>query len=124
MSAVNNDLFSIEKMTHDGDVIKVTLGVNANCEILKGHFPGQPVAPGACMLQITKEVLEEALKTTLRLKKADQLKFLAMIDPANVLTVELEISYKYQEDNSIAIAAKLSSPAAVYFKLQGSFVKS
>lgn len=124
MAATSNDLFSIETINHEGGVITVTLGVNADSEILKGHFPGHPVVPGACMLQITKEVLEDVLQTPLRLKKADQLKFMTMIDPANTPRVELDITYKYQDDGSIMAHAKLSNPDTVYFKFQGSFIKS
>jgi 3-hydroxyacyl-[acyl-carrier-protein] dehydratase len=123
MSAANNDLFTIESMTHEDGAIKATLIINADCGILKGHFPGHPVVPGACMLQIIKEVLENALQTPLRLKKADQLKFMTMIDPTNTSEVQLDISYKQTEDNTIAANAKLSNIDTVYFKLQGSFIK-
>lgn len=123
MSAANNDLFRIEEINHEDGVIKATLGINADSEILKGHFPGHPIVPGACMLQITKEVLEKVLETPLRLKKADQLKFMAMIDPTNTSEVQLDISYKQTEDNTIAANAKLSNIDMVYFKLQGSFIK-
>jgi 3-hydroxyacyl-[acyl-carrier-protein] dehydratase len=122
--AANNDLFSIEKISHEDGVIKAILGINPDSEILKGHFPGHPVVPGACMLQITKEVLEDVLQTSLRLKKADQLKFMTMIDPANVRTVELDISYKHQEGSTVTVTAKLTNADIVYFKLQGSFIKS
>ena len=123
MAATNNDLFSIQEITHEDGAIKVTLSINSDSEILKGHFPGHPVVPGACMLQIIKEVLEQALKTLLQLKKADQLKFLAMIDPASTPRVELDISYRRAEDGSVTATAKLSNADAVYFKLQGSFIK-
>lgn len=123
MSATNNDLFRIEEINHQGGVIKAVLGVNAHSAILKGHFPGHPIVPGACMLQVVKELLEDVLQTPLRLKKADQLKFMTMIDPANVLHVELDITYKYQDDGSIIAGAKLTNPETVYFKLQGSFIR-
>jgi len=122
MTAVNNDLFSIEEINHEDGVIKATLGINADSEILKGHFPGHPVVPGACMLQITKDVLEVVLSTLLQLKKADQLKFMTMIDPEVMPRVELDITYKQPEENSITVTAKLSNPDTVYFKLQGSFI--
>ena len=124
MSTATNDLFSIEKIIHDDGSIKAILGINADSEILKGHFPGHPVVPGACMLQIAKEVLESVLKTLLRLKKADQLKFMTMIDPVNTPRVELDITYKYQDDSGIIANAKLSNPETIYFKLQASFIAS
>lgn len=122
MSAANNDLFRIEEINHEDGIIKATLGINVDSEILKGHFPGHPVVPGACMLQITKEVLESVLRTPLQLKKADQLKFMAMIDPASTQSIELDISDKQTEDNTIMVNAKLSNADTVYFKMQGGFI--
>jgi 3-hydroxyacyl-[acyl-carrier-protein] dehydratase len=118
-----NDLFSISKVTHENGMIRAMLGINKNSEILKGHFPGQPVIPGACMLQIVKEVLEDTLKQSLRLKKADHLKFLSMIDVQTTQSVQLDISYKIV-DEMIGVNAKLSNGNAetVYFKFQGSFI--
>jgi 3-hydroxyacyl-[acyl-carrier-protein] dehydratase len=121
MPTANNDLFSINKIVHEDGIISATLGINPESEILKGHFPGQPVVPGACMLQIVKEVLESALNQTFRLKKADQLKFMIMIDPANTLTVTLDMSYQYTEDGTVSVSAKLSNADVVYFKFFGSF---
>lgn len=122
MSIASNDLFSINKITHEDGAVSAVLGINAESEILKGHFPGQPIVPGACMLQVLKDVLESALGYTLRLSKAGHLKFMIMIDPANTPTVQLNIYYKKIEDGDISITAKLSNADVVYFKFQGSFV--
>jgi 3-hydroxyacyl-[acyl-carrier-protein] dehydratase len=121
MSTATNDLFSIKNITHEDGVITAQLGINKHSEILKGHFPGHPVVPGACMLQIVKDVLETVLAHPLRLKKADHLKFMTMIDPANTQQVQLDITYKYAESD-IQVTAKLSNDEVVYFKLQGRFV--
>ena len=120
---VANDLFSIYKLTCENGVIWATLGIDAEHEIFKGHFPGQPVVPGACMLQIVKEVLEMALKHPVRLKKADQLKFMTMINPTNTPTIQLEIAYKPLDENTISTTAKLRNGEVVYFKFQGTFSK-
>ena len=123
MTTVNNDLFSIHKLAHQNGIINATLDINQDSVILKGHFPDHPIVPGACMLQIIKEVLEEVLNLSLRLKKAGHLKFITMIDPITVSTVELNISCRYPEDGTISIIARLSNPDIVYFKFQGNFIK-
>jgi 3-hydroxyacyl-[acyl-carrier-protein] dehydratase len=124
MPSVTNDLFSIDKISHEDAAISVILSINTGSEILKGHFPGHPVVPGACMLQIVKEVLQIALNHPVRQKKADQLKFMIMIDPTNTLAVALDMTYKYSDDDTIVVTAKLSNPDALYFKFQGSFVRA
>jgi len=122
MPVKNDALFKICKLEHGDDAISAMLDINKDCEIFKGHFPGHPVVPGACMLQIVKEVLEESLEVSLRLKKADHLKFISMIDPGNTLTVLLDITYKIAEEGDISVIAKLMSIEVVCFKFQGSFI--
>jgi len=118
----NNDLFGVQQIVHEDGHIDATLSINKNSGILKGHFPNHPVVPGACMLQIVKEVLESALQSSIRLKKATNLKFMSMIDPANTPTVQLDINYKFAEDSTISTNAKLSTTETTYFKFQGSFI--
>jgi len=118
-----NDIFSIDQITHENGAIKATLGINIRSEIFKGHFPDQPVVPGACMLQIVKDVLESVLKHTIRLKKADHLKFVSMIVPSLNDMAELAITYKLGAEDSINVTAKLIASDVVCFKFQGSFVE-
>jgi 3-hydroxyacyl-[acyl-carrier-protein] dehydratase len=122
MAANGSDLFSINEIMHENGSIRAELSINADSEILKGHFPGHPVVPGASMLQLVKDVLEQALNTRLRLKKADHLKFITLIGPGAV-DVQLEINYKVTEDGFF-VTSKLSAGGAVCFKLQGVFVET
>src|SRR5579859_1901789 len=107
MPTDNNDLFSIKNIAHENGIILAVLRVNPDSEILKGHFPGHPVIPGACMLQTLKEVLETSLHTPIMLTKAISLKFMRMIDPLNTETVLLDIIYKFAEQETIEVTAKL-----------------
>jgi 3-hydroxyacyl-[acyl-carrier-protein] dehydratase len=120
MPSENNDLFRIKSIAHQDGIILAVLSINPGSEILKGHFPGHPVIPGACMLQTLKEVLEAALKTSIILKKADSLKFMRMIDTENTETVLLDIVYKFDGDG-ITTTAKLSTDELMCFKFQGTF---
>ena len=123
MPAKNDALFKISKLEHNDGVIGATLDINKDCDIFKGHFPGHPVVPGACMLQMVKDVLEEALITSLRLKKAEHLKFIAMIDPGKTHSVHLGMSYKFIDEDSVNVGAKLITGEVVCFKFQGTFIK-
>jgi len=119
MAAISNEIFIINKLEHHEGFIKAELLVNKHSEILKGHFPGQPVVPGACMLQLIKDILERALDASLLLKKADHLKFINLIVPEGDRVVLLDLSYK--TDENIGVSAKLLIGEVVCFKFQGSF---
>ncbi|EHQ30848.1 hotdog family protein [Mucilaginibacter paludis] len=118
---LKNSLYKIGSFDHQDGIIQASLEINEHHEILKGHFPGQPVLPGACMLQIVKEILENELNQNLRLKIATNLKFLQLIDPQKDNILQLTLNYKLTEDNEISITAGLSSAQTVCFKFQGVF---
>ncbi|HWZ14956.1 MAG TPA: hypothetical protein VNW95_06925 [Mucilaginibacter sp.] len=120
--AATTDIFTITKIEHQSNSVHAVLDVNKDSQIFKGHFPGQPVVPGACMLQIVKDVLETALNIRLQLKKAGHLKFVSMIDPEIVQKVNSELTYKFSEEE-ITVTASLTCDGVVCFKLQGSFVE-
>jgi 3-hydroxyacyl-[acyl-carrier-protein] dehydratase len=115
METANEAIFKIEKLENSDNLIKAELSINANSPIFKGHFPGQPVVPGACILQVVKEVLEDALGQSLQIQKAGNLKFIAMIDPLKTAAVQLEIAYKII-DNAVSITGKLRDGERVCFK--------
>jgi 3-hydroxyacyl-[acyl-carrier-protein] dehydratase len=123
MQVENDSLFKISKLEQQDGIISAMLDINKACHIFNGHFPGHSVVPGACMLQIVKEVLEKGLNTPLLLKKADHLKFMVMIDPWNTSFVQLNIAYKFVEDGGINVIAKLVNGDVVCFKFQGRFGK-
>jgi 3-hydroxyacyl-[acyl-carrier-protein] dehydratase len=118
---MNNDIFSIIKLEKNEGQVTAVIGVNKNAEIFSCHFPGQPIAPGACTLQMLKDVLETALNTGLQLKKADNLKFINMIVP-EYAELLLNITY-LAGDGQISVTAKLTNADVTFFKFQGSFCK-
>src|SRR5258708_21131118 len=118
MQVENDPLFKVIKLEQQDGTISAMLDINKDCEIFKGHFPGQPVVPGTCMLQIVKEVLEKALGSVFRLKKADHLKFIVMIEPGNTLTVVSDIAFKFIEEGDINVTAKLVNGDVICFKFQ------
>jgi 3-hydroxyacyl-[acyl-carrier-protein] dehydratase len=123
MDAKNNEIFHLTNLVQSDGEITASLDINKSSPIFKGHFPGQPVVPGACMLQLVKDVLELALATGCQLKKADHLKFTSMIIPAVNDMLELHITHKPIAGGLLHITAKLVDNEIICFKFQGIFVK-
>lgn len=72
----------------------VLIQVNAEHEVFKGHFPGNPIMPGVCMMQIIKELVEQISGSSLFMQSLSNVKFMALINPFNTpeLRLELDIS--------------------------------
>ncbi len=115
-----NDLYTIEDLrTEPGDV-KAVLLLDASHVIFAGHFPGQPVLPGACAIQIVRELLGQALGRDYRLVNADQIKFLSMVDPYKQQLLTLDLRYA-QVEEGLRVTAVLSVGGNSCFKLMGIF---
>lgn len=117
---LKDSFYQINAIDQQDNVIVASLQFNSEHSILAGHFPGQPVIPGACMLQILKELLAEALGKNYQLKKADNLKFIAPVDPRAAEDTEMKITFKTLE-NGIQVNAQLSVNSVTCFKMQGLF---
>lgn len=101
-------------------MITATLEIEKTNEIFAGHFPGQPVLPGACMLQMFKEVLESTLKMKIRLKKAEQIRFPKLINPGKHRSLQLTIMYSAGE--GITVSGHLTALDKICFKFKGTFM--
>lgn len=118
---LKDSLFKVVSVIDGDGVITAVVDLDADNPIFSGHFPGRPVLPGACMVQLVKEVLEDILGKSIRLQKADNLKFLSLIDPHQNKSLALTINHIH-ENESIKVTATLTAADVVCFKLQGVFV--
>ncbi|MGE9311155.1 3-hydroxyacyl-ACP dehydratase [Niabella sp. CJ426] len=114
------NLYTLDSFNDDAQKAVASVTLNAHHKIFEGHFPGQPVLPGVCQLQMVKELLERATKQKLFLAEAANCKFLQMIDPTQTNVLVITIDYKKEED-AIACNAVIKSGDAVYLKMNGKF---
>lgn len=117
---LTDPIFKILSINSTEGLISTALEVDINHEIFNGHFPEQPVVPGACMVQLVKDILEKRLDKTLQLKIANNLKFLELINPQVITNLQLQLSYII-EDEWVRVNGDLVAEDVVYFKFQGIF---
>lgn len=75
---LTDNLFHIAE--RDGTRLRVTL--NADHEIYAAHFPGQPVTPGVCIVQMAVELLETIVGKRLRLTEVKRVQYRSMMKPS------------------------------------------
>ncbi|MDI3320088.1 3-hydroxyacyl-ACP dehydratase [Pinibacter soli] len=118
-----NDFFTIRHLHSEPELITADIELNPQHKIFEGHFPGQPVVPGVCMMQVVKEVLEDALDISTNLAKALDLKFLLVINPLETKALQVKIKYTLPENNQYSLQAELVNGDKCFFKFKGSFVR-
>lgn len=96
----------------------VQVVLNPQHPVYGGHFPGQPVVPGVCMLQIIKECVEEICKHTLQYKQIASCKFLSAINPNETPELKLALTIKKNEDNVFQVLVEGTSTKGIFIKLK------
>lgn len=81
----------------------VLIHVNAEHEVFKGHFPGNPIMPGVCMMQIIKELVEEISGSSLFMQSLSNVKFMALINPFNTPELRLELDISKTETDLVKV---------------------
>jgi len=95
-------LYKVDELNHLDANITANITLDASHDIFKGHFPGNPIMPGVCMMQIIKELTEEVLDKELLLQTSTNIKFMAKINPETNPNLVLNISYS-EEDGIVKL---------------------
>ena len=85
--------------------------------IYKAHFPGEPITPGVCIMQIAKELLEEAVSEDLVLSCVKNIKFLRIISPNEVTEICYSLAKISREDDQIKVQVTVTAGEDAYAKL-------
>lgn len=119
---LKNNFFYIKQITRQQSNIISDITLNAAHGIFEGHFPGQPVVPGVCMLQMQREILEEALGIKLQLKESSMIKFLTMLVPTqyDAATFNMDIQ---ESDHALLVTSTLTASDVVFLKFKGSYTR-
>jgi 3-hydroxyacyl-[acyl-carrier-protein] dehydratase len=118
-----NDFYTILQTVPTPGVVRAKIAINKNHRIFEGHFPGLPVVPGVCMLQIVREIMEVDCGTELKLSQADNMKFLSVINPEQNNEVDLIVNYTVDE-GKFAINATLFAGTVTFFKLKATLQRT
>jgi 3-hydroxyacyl-[acyl-carrier-protein] dehydratase len=123
MQTILTDFYTLEtqEKTENGSFI-ANIKLNQAHDIFNGHFPGNPVTPGVCMMQIVKELTEEFTGKKLFLKSASNVKFMAIINPFE--TPELKMQLDINEgENEVKVKNITSFGETIALKMSVNYTK-
>lgn len=108
--------YSVKEFNFTDNQLKAIIELNPEHDVFKGHFPNNPVTPGVCMLQILKELTEQATNTNLFIKECSNVKFMALINPEVNVVLAITIDINQVEEN-FKIKASASFDQTVALKV-------
>ena len=111
--------YSIKEQRTEGETAWFLVALNKDCDIYNGHFPGMPVAPGVCNIQMIKECTERMTGKQLLLSNISQCKLMTLITPQQHSELLVNIQLLEQTDTTIKIKATIGQNDQEYLVLKG-----
>ena len=120
--SILNNFYELKSHESENNIFRANITLNKDHEIFQGHFPGNPVTPGVCMMQIVKDLAEKFTGSKLFLKTASNVKFMAIINPFETpdLLLELDINEK---EGELKVKNTTSFGETIALKLSVSYTK-
>ena len=115
-----NNLYSIQEQTDTGFKIRL----NPDCIIYKAHFPGNPITPGVCLIEMVRTLAEQAVGNRLSLNFVKNVKFLSVVSPVQYseLNIDLNITgnpntEQFSDDKTLKTQAIIFFGDTVFAKM-------
>lgn len=112
------------KVIHtDGEGLNAVfrIAILPDCEVYRGHFPGNPVCPGVCNIQTIKECAMRLTGRKLFISTIRQCRLTAVASPSVCPEVDVTINAS-PTDKGFTVAAKISDTERVYMDYKGEMI--
>lgn len=115
---LENKYYSIvhTHLSEDGGTFHVA--ILPECEVYQGHFPGHPVCPGACNIEMIKECAMKLLGKKVHFRGIRQCRLTSVASPGICPEVEIDVRLQSLEDGW-SIAARVADEKKTYVELKG-----
>ena len=116
-----DNLFTIQSITETENGFEAVLRCKPEHLIYQAHFPGNPITPGACLLQTAVEVLQRKISRPLYLKASKNIKYLNVLIPAEDKEVRFAFSNLAETETECKAQVVIADEAQVYTKMSLTF---
>jgi 3-hydroxyacyl-[acyl-carrier-protein] dehydratase len=115
---LKDDFFSVIETSPDKRDYLVSL--NPRHEIYRDHFPGNPVTPGVCIIQMIKELASLYTGRELFMRQASKIRYFKVINPTEHERINVSLDIVSSENNC-KVAATVSSSENTFARLSLDF---
>lgn len=112
-----NNLFTITGCSHTDEGFEYQILLDEKSIIYSAHFPGKPITPGVCIIQIAQELYEQDTKRTLRLMKIKNVKFLSVMVPGDNKSFVYKFRKIVEENGIVRFQVSVSREETVFAKM-------
>ena len=113
---LKDTFFTINHFTdvENGRTYHITL--HGTHPIFLAHFAGNPIMPGACIVQLIKELSVDYFDSNFFVSAVKNMKFLQGISPLEAPEIIVQLSFTQQDSERYAVAAILKNDDKIFTK--------
>lgn len=104
----------VNQQINEQDAVFI-VSLNPDCPVYDGHFPGNPIAPGACNIEMVRQCAALAIGREIRLTAIRVCKFMMLLRPGEpeLLSIQLnwttdQLSATILAENNLAVQLKMN----------------
>ena len=116
-----DDLFLTQSITETQDGFEAVVRCNPEHPVYKAHFPGNPITPGACLLQTVGALMQQYMGRPLFLKSSKNIKYLSVLVPAEGQEVKFVFSRITESETECKAQVVIADENTVYTKMSLTF---
>ena len=112
-----DNLFLPQSITDSDNGFEALVRCNPEHPVYKAHFPGNPITPGACLLQTAGALMQQKMGRPLYLKSSKNIKYLSLLIPAEGKEVKFGFSHVTEGETECKAQVVIADQTTVYTKM-------
>ena len=96
----------------------VRVSLNPGCRVYEGHFPGKPVSPGVCNIEMVRQCAERIHQRALRIRRIKQCRMTTLMAPHSHPQADVTVEMHPQEAGSYRLTAAIGEGSATWLTLK------
>lgn len=80
------------------------VALDSSCSVYEGHFPGNPIAPGACNIEMVRQCACIAMKHTIRFSAIRLCKFMMLLRPCEPEHLTIQMNWTAEQMSATILA--------------------
>lgn len=113
---LNDHLYTVIRSEKEATLNHIEVVLNAADIIYQSHFPGNPITPGVCIVQMLKELVKRIKAQPYTILEIKNVKFLKVINPLENSRIDFFITDN-EEAGALRVSAEIKHGEETFAKL-------
>lgn len=120
VSSLANNYYRIlgTAMQTDGSAV-FRIALLPDCDVYRGHFPGRPVCPGVCQVEMARQCAGRLAEHPLLIRRIVSCRFLTLATPDACPELDLAVVLQPAGEGTWTAIARLYDREHTYMELKG-----